>query len=52
MFADSGIGATNASSSYNALEAVITKRVSRGLQVVGAYTYGKVIDDAQGQFGL
>src|SRR2546425_3602748 len=33
-----------ANSFYNALQMVITKRVSHGLQVRGAYTWGKSID--------
>src|SRR5262249_12030818 len=42
---------TNADSHYHGLQTVVTKRVSHGLQFVGSYTYSKVIDDDQGQFG-
>src|SRR5437762_4784822 len=33
-----------ANSFYNALQMVVTKRVSHGVQVRGAYTWGKSID--------
>jgi hypothetical protein len=33
------------SSSYNALQAQITKRLSHGLQVQGSYTWGRTIDE-------
>ncbi len=49
-FANDGYRATtNGDSHYNALQVVMTKRVSHGLQIVGAYTYSKVLDDIQGQ---
>jgi hypothetical protein len=41
--------ATSADSSYNGLQVVVNKRVSRGLEFQVAYTYSKVIDDTQGQ---
>jgi hypothetical protein len=41
--------ATSADSSYNGLQVVLNKRVSRGLEFQVAYTYSKVMDDTQGQ---
>jgi Carboxypeptidase regulatory-like domain/TonB dependent receptor len=40
---------TGADSTYNGLQVVINKRVSRGLEFQVAYTYSKVMDDTQGQ---
>ncbi len=39
------------STTTNALQAVVTKRLGNGLQLQGAFTWGRVIDDVQGQFG-
>jgi hypothetical protein len=41
--------ATSADSSYNGLQVVLNKRISRGLEFQVAYTYSKVLDDTQGQ---
>jgi TonB dependent receptor len=41
--------ATAADSTYNGLQVVVNKRVSRGLEFQVAYTYSKVMDDTQGQ---
>jgi hypothetical protein len=40
------LSTTQANSSYNAFQANITKRFSRGLQIQGAYTWAHAIDDA------
>ena len=39
---------TTAQSTYNSLQVSLTKRLSRGLQVLGSYTYSKSIDNASG----
>ena len=36
---------------YNALEINVNKRLTRGLQVQGAYTWSHLIDDSQGESG-
>lgn len=36
----------DSSSSYNGLQAMVTKRLSRGFTIVGHYTWSKAIDDA------
>jgi outer membrane receptor protein involved in Fe transport len=36
---------------YNSLQIGITKRLSKGLQFQSSYTWAKVIDETQGQFG-
>ncbi len=36
---------------YNALQVLLTRRLSKGLQAQASYTYGRVIDDLQGQAG-
>jgi hypothetical protein len=38
-------GSNRFSSEYNALQAKVTKRFSRGLQILGNYTWGKCMDD-------
>jgi hypothetical protein len=40
------INTSDAKSSYHALQANITRRFSRGLQIQGAYTWSHAIDDA------
>jgi hypothetical protein len=40
---------TNGDSSYNSLQAVLTKRVTRGLEFQGAYTWGRAFDTTEGQ---
>jgi hypothetical protein len=50
-FGSTNFETTNADSQYQALQVVLTKRVSHGLQIQGAYTWGRVTDDVQGQFG-
>jgi outer membrane receptor protein involved in Fe transport len=40
---------THGDSYYNALQTVLSKRVSNGLEFQSAYTYGKVLDTTQGQ---
>jgi len=40
---------TDASSRYNALQVSVNKRLSRGLQFQGSYTYSRSIDNGQGQ---
>jgi hypothetical protein len=40
---------STAQSSYNSLQASLTKRVTTGLQFLASYTYGKSIDNASGQ---
>ena len=42
---------TNSDSWFRSLQAVVTKRLSHGLELGSAYTWGKVQDDTQGQFG-
>src|SRR5581483_6307525 len=42
---------STAQSSYNSLQASLTKRFSGGLQFLAAYTYAKSIDNASGQGG-
>ena len=39
---------TQASSSYNSLQASLTKRMSRGLQFLASYTYARSIDNGSG----
>jgi TonB-dependent receptor-like protein len=39
---------TTAQSSYNSLQASLTRRMSKGLQLLGSYTYAKSIDNASG----
>ena len=39
---------TTAQSTYNSLQVSLTKRLSRGLQLLGSYTYAKSIDNASG----
>ncbi len=41
--------ATTATSRYNALQAVLQKRAGHGLELEGAYTRSRVIDETQGQ---
>jgi hypothetical protein len=36
---------------YNALQVLLTRRLSKGLEYQASYTYGRVIDDLQGQAG-
>jgi hypothetical protein len=43
-----GQSQTTAQSSYNSLQVSLTKRLSRGLQLLGSYTYAKSIDNASG----
>jgi len=38
-------GSNKFNSEYNAFQAKLTKRLSKGLQVLGNYTWGKVMDD-------
>ena len=38
-----------AESSYNSLQASLTRRLSRGLQLLASYTYAKSLDNASGQ---
>jgi hypothetical protein len=38
-----------AESAYNSLQASLTKRLSRGLQLLASYTYAKSLDNASGQ---
>jgi hypothetical protein len=42
---------TNSDSWYHGVEALVTKKLSHGLEIQGAYTFGNVIDDFQGQQG-
>jgi hypothetical protein len=42
----------SADSTYNSLQMSLTKRLSRGLQLLASYTYAKSIDNASGQNGL
>jgi len=39
---------TTAQSTYNSLQVSLTKRLSRGLQLLGSYTYSKSVDNASG----
>ncbi|MCM3874138.1 MAG: TonB-dependent receptor, partial [Pyrinomonadaceae bacterium] len=41
-----------AESAYNSLQASFTKRLSRGLQLLGSYTFAKSLDNASGQAGI
>lgn len=41
---------TTAQSSYNSLQVSLTKRLSKGLQLLGFYTYAKSVDNASGGF--
>jgi hypothetical protein len=43
---------SDASSSYNALQFKITKRLSSGLSMTGAYTWAKSLDNAEGDEGF
>src|SRR5205085_3139772 len=40
---------STAQSSYNSLQTSLTKRFSKGVQFLAAYTYAKSIDNASGQ---
>src|SRR3989442_1164493 len=42
---------TTAQSTYNSLQVSLTKRLSKGLQLLGSYTYAKSIDNASGGLG-
>ena len=42
---------TAGNSTYNALQATVTKRYARGMYLRGAYTWSHEIDDAAGDFG-
>jgi len=44
--------ATSASSRYNALQVVLEKRTSHGLEFQGAYTRSRVTDETQGQSNI
>jgi len=41
-----------AESAYNSLQMSLTRRLSRGLQLLASYTYAKSLDNASGQGGL
>src|SRR5207302_7411866 len=41
---------TSAQSTYNSLQASLTKRLSKGLQFLASYTYAKSIENASGGF--
>ena len=43
--------ATNGNQSYNALQAVLQKRLSEGLEYQVAYTYSKCMTDSSGYYG-
>ncbi|MBV9301967.1 MAG: carboxypeptidase regulatory-like domain-containing protein [Acidobacteriaceae bacterium] len=43
--------ATNGNQSYNALQAVLQKRISNGLEGSVAYTYSKCMTDSSGYYG-
>ena len=45
-FPPSNITRTNADSRYNALQATVTKQLSHGLQISGAYTWSHATDDS------
>jgi hypothetical protein len=45
-FPPSSITRTNADSKYNALQATVTKQLSHGLQIGGAYTWSHATDDS------
>jgi len=45
-FPTSNITRTNADSRYNALQATVTKQLSHGLQIGGAYTWSHATDDS------
>ena len=45
-FPPSNITRTNADSRYNALQATVTKQLSHGLQIGGAYTWSHATDDS------
>jgi hypothetical protein len=42
----------SAESAYNSLQMSLTRRLSKGLQLLASYTYAKSIDNASGQDGL
>jgi len=44
--------ATSAASRYNALQVVLEKRTSHGLELQGAYTRSRVTDETQGQSNI
>jgi hypothetical protein len=46
-----GLNQSTAQSSYNALQASLTKRFERGVQFLASYTWAKSIDNASGQGG-
>jgi hypothetical protein len=41
----------SAESAYNSLQTSLTRRLSRGLQLLASYTYAKSLDNASGQAG-
>jgi hypothetical protein len=41
-----------AGSAYNSLQMSLTRRLSKGLQLLASYTYSKSLDNASGQAGL
>jgi hypothetical protein len=42
----------SADSTYNSLQISLTRRLSKGLQLLASYTYAKSLDNASGQNGL
>ena len=42
---------STAESAYNSLQMSVTKRLSKGVQVLASYTYAKSLDNASGQVG-
>ncbi|MGI8839022.1 MAG: carboxypeptidase regulatory-like domain-containing protein [Pyrinomonadaceae bacterium] len=43
---------STAESAYNSLQMSLTRRLSKGLQLLASYTYAKSLDNASGQEGL
>ncbi len=52
LWGDWVLATTNGLSNYNAAELTLTKRSSFGLEGQIAYTYSKVLDEAQGQYSI
>ena len=46
-----GIATSDANSNYNSLQAKLTKRFSSGVSALVAYTFGKTLDDNEGNEG-
>jgi len=52
LWASIDLRTASSNSWYNSLQLNLLKRLSRGLQFQSSYTFGKIIDETQGQLGV